>query len=303
MNGKLKRAESAPLYPNAENLQKLETEVNAYSAEVSKLTKTLLHLQLPAEPIGLTEFQQAFKDTLSQSKAAAEAAKVGLPKDFALGFPRYASETPKSPEASRQLMDYVKAVDAIVQGAIKSGVASIDSLQRSELEVEKPDAPPPPPPTPAEAKRRARLKTSNKEAPPPVQMAQVTERRTVTLGLTTDQEPLMNFMNLLADANAMPYFTVVRQFHVENEKQEGPPKNIQIPTNSSSEPKDGPVASSVAAEPVEGEAPAAPKVEIIEAPKAAAPDALAIMGHEKLKVHLEIDIVRFQDSAEAAPAK
>jgi hypothetical protein len=300
MNGNLKRAESSALYPNQQNVEKLEGQVNDYSKEVSSLTKTLLHLQLPAEPIGVTEFQQSFKDMLAGTKATAEDSKVALPKDFALGFPRYASEPPKSPEAARQLFDYVKSVDAIVQGAIKSGVTSIDSLQRSELEVEKPDAPPPPPPSAAQLKR-SKLKTSKKAAAPPAQVAQVTERRSVNLDITTDQAPLMALLNLLADANAMPYFTVVRILHVENEKQEGPLKSIQAPSATASE-EESKTAPAAAANPDDPNAPPpAPVVETIEAPKPASPDALAIMGHEKLKVHLEIDVVRFQDG-NSAPA-
>jgi hypothetical protein len=303
VNRKLVSAEGAKLYPNEENQNKLAAAVNEYEGAVGGLTQVLLHLQKPAVSILDTEFQAALKQRISEVKGAADG-KTALPKDFNLGFDAYTKSLPKSPEASRQLNDYFEAVSAIVNACIDSGVASIDTLERSELDIEKPDAPPPPPPTKAElkaAKSKSRSKGKGKVAVP-VQMTQVVERRQLTLQLTTDQTPLMNLMNTLADANQMPFFTVVRLAHIENEKQAGPSTNISAPrasTPSREEPAPQPENDGAAS----GQAPKPAAVEVIVPEKAASPDAIAVMGHEKLKVQLIIDIVRYQEASTAAASK
>jgi hypothetical protein len=297
---KLASAEGAPLYPNQENVEKLATQVNEYETAVGGLTQVLLHLQQPAKPILDTEFQSVLKQRISDVKASAEG-KTALPKDFNLGFDAYTKSLPKSPEAARQLNDYFEAVDAVVNACINSGVASIDSLTRTELDIEKPEPPPPPTETPAQKKAtsKSRTKGKAKASTTPVQMTQVVERRQLILLLTTDQVPLMNLLNTLADANQMPFFTIVKLAHIENEKQEGPLTSTSVPLPPpTNEDAEAPVTPS--ANP-DGSAPAAPTgPEIIMAAKPSATDAIAIMGHENLKVQLNVDIVRYQEAPTTA---
>ena len=124
------------------------------------------------------------------------------------------------------------------------------------------------------------------------------ERRQLNLTITTDQKPLQALMNALASPSKMPYFTVVRNIRVENEKQEGPSRNAPIDLG-----KETDVTKPEPEHKTENAENAAPKVEVITAPKAAKPDAVAVIGGEKLKVYLEIDLISFvTPAAETADA-
>ena len=141
------------------------------------------------------------------------------------------------------------------------------------------------------------------------------ERRTLTLTLTTDQGPLQTVLNDLASPSKMPYFAAVRLARVQNEKNEGPLRAAvaqELSRNTASLSTEDPnavptenVVISPEGNPVTTEA--APASNKIEAAKPGVKDAVGVLGQEKLKVYLEIDLIRFLDpnasSAGASPAK
>jgi hypothetical protein len=281
----------AKLFPSEENVKEKEASVVEYEQAVNTLGTVLLKLQQPVAPLSETEFQAKLKSGIARVKGAAGNA-TKLPKEFAFGFDTYTSSLPKSAQVATELGDYLAAVEAVTDLAIASGVASIDSIARSELQVEKGAPPPaPPPPTKKGGAKSAAGKGTGKAVK---EIAKVVERRTLTLTLTADQAPLQKLMNELASPSRMPYFTVVRQLRIENEKQEGPLRG----SLSLAPPPDAGLPAPT--EPLPGGTPdaaAAPKVEVIEPAKPAAPDAQAVFGDEKLKIYLEIDIVRYLEPA------
>jgi hypothetical protein len=303
MNSKLVKVEGAKIYPTAENVEKLDKQVTDYEDSVEKLTRVLLNLQQPAPAVIDTDFQAKLKQSIGDIKEQAAQAKVELPKEFNLGFDVYTRSLPKSPAAAEQLNDYFMGVDAVVRACIKSGVSSIDDLKRSELAIEKPDAPAPPPPTKAQLRTRKRSK-GNAAPAKAIALTQVVERRQLTLNITSDQDGLISLLNMLADANTMPYFTVVRQLRIENEKQEGPSRgqvlSSQISSGAQFDPGNSSNDAPASGAPEEG---AVAKPTEIIAPKASAPDAVAVMGQEKIKAQLVIDVVRFQEVADATETK
>ncbi len=257
--------QSAKIYPNEENNTLLGKKVSEYQDEVEKLRGVLLHLQQPFKPLSETEFQTRLKEKATAIRQKAEAAGLTLPADFALGFNEYTATLPKSASIAAELGVHLDVIDKIITTLIESGAKSLDSLERTKPEIEKGA---PTLPVPASGKPvTAALNTTEP----------VMDRYPIKLSFTTDQAPLQNLMNVLSNPNpnVMPHFTVVRLLSIENEKNEGPLKSdIKVASEAS------------------GTVPATP-TEVI----AAKPDAVTIMGEELLKVYLEVDYMRFRDSA------
>ena len=289
---KVASQEKAALYPSQENVDALAQKVSSYEEAVGKLGDVLLRLQPKTPDIKDTEFQAALKEKIAAVRAKADQAKCGLPKDFAFGFDVYGRQVPPA-AAAVELKDYFDSVDAIVAAVIENGVSSIDSFERSELKIEKgePQSKPEPVQPEKKSKSKSTSKPGSKLTKPAKEITKVVERRQVTMTITTDQRPLQALMNILASPTKMPYFTVVRNLRIENEKQDGPLRNLPLPASSSVEPP-SPEAKPSDKPAAEGE-PAHAKVEVLTAPKPLAADAVAVIGGEKLKVYLEIDLIKF----------
>ncbi len=307
--------EKARLYPSEANVEEKDEKVSAYEDEVSKLGGVLTTLQseVASKPIQDTEFQARLKQRIAEIRDKAGPRLPG--KDFAFGFDAYTRALPNN-EATQELNEYFDGVDAVVTAALDLGTRKIVSLSRSDLDVEKgtkkaKKAPPPPPPAKPSTKSKKKGKGKGPDAAPkPPPTMKVVERRVLTLDLVTDQAPLQAFLNTLASATQMKYFTIVRLLRIENEKTEGPPTKAAVATGNGGLQtlnKDGlvtPVAADTTPTPSanDGAAAAAPKVEVITAAKPEKPDAVKVMGGEELRVHLEIDLVRFLEP-DAEPAK
>ncbi len=293
------------VFPSLENVTAKDDAISEYEEAVGKLGTVLLALQQPVVPLSDTEFQAKLKQRIAETrKAAIDPATnqpiTKLPKEFSFGFDSYNSNLPRSGEAATQLGDYLAAVDAVVNLCISSGVSSIDSIERSELAIEKGIVAPPPAPvkevkkSPATKNRKG--KQAAKKADVVKEIAKVVERRQLTLTFTCDQGSLQLVMNKLASPSEMLHFTVVRQLRVENEKQEGPLRGslprLDLPTTPAPTSEDGTTPAVVPTPPAPAPAGAA-KTQVIEPAQPAAPDAQPVFGAEKLRVYMEIDLVRF----------
>lgn len=289
---KVATQEKAPLYPSEENVDALAKKVSAYEDGVGKLGDVLLRIQPKSEDIKDTEFQAKLKEKIAAVRAKADQAKCNLPKDFAFGFDVYGRQVPPA-AAAVELKDYFDSVEAIVAALIDNGVASIDTFERSELKIEKgePEVKPEPARTESKSKAKSASKIRGKASKPAKEITKVVERRHLTMTITTDQRPLQAVMNILASPTKMPYFTVVRNLRIENEKQDGPLRNMPMPAGTPEVNHDSGVKQ-VEPQSKEGET-AAPKLEVITAPKPLPPDAVAVIGGEKLKVYLEVDVIKF----------
>ena len=317
LSGKIVKMEKAKLYPNEENLQAKDDKVSAYEDEVGKLGAVLLNLQkdVTTKPITDTDFQGKLKQRIVEFREKAQTAKAVIPKEFAFAFDSYTRSLPTQ-AATQDLNDYLDGVDAIVSAALDAGVSRIDSLQRTELAVEKDgskarkrEAAKPAPAPAAKIKKKPGKKGAKepKVAKAPVEITKVVEKRTVTLDITADQAPLQAFLNTLASATLMKHFTVLRLARIENEKLEGPltngkPKNS--PPGYKLEDNNG-LINPVAVEPPPPDGAAdkekdKTKVEAIPVVKAEHPDAEKVLGGEMLKAHLEIDLMRFLEPDSAA---
>jgi hypothetical protein len=288
--------------PTADNVAKRDKHLSEYADKVNQLRGALLAVQQGTKPISETEFQARLKDIAAEMKRLAKAAGVkDLPDDFALGFDKYSSQPPRSPEIAAELNVHLDAMQKLVTACIEAGVTSIDMLDRTKLENE--DAPVPTKAAPvvkpkagaASAARKAKgvkkpVITEQAAAEP------VLDRYPIKLLITTDQGPFQNLVNTLCHPGKMPYFMVLRLVRIENSRTDGPTKDEinQRRTSAAQSASPENAAPKPAAEPPKPGAAAAPAAQVITPPRPATPDAFDIMGREQLKVYLEIDYIRFR---------
>lgn len=310
-NNSLAGMKSADLYPSQENLDKKKALVDEYEKKVTDLSRVLLLLQPAVEPISETDFQAKLKTKIAEVRT--KAGKITqLPGDFALGFSEYTASLPKSAAIAKELSDYLDASEAVVNTLIDAGVDSVESFERSQLSSESGEAaaPAPPPPPPSRPGMPApRPGMPQKPGVAPKEVAKMVERRTLTITLTADQGAVQTVLNQLASPSKMPHFTAIRLMRTENEKNEGPMRATvaqELSRNQTPPPEEGFEQVVVSPDGTAEAAPAGP--EVLTAPKPANKDAVGVLGQEKLKVYLEIDLIKFintadNEVADAAAAK
>ena len=283
--------------PTPENVAIRDRHLAEYAEKVNQLRGALLAVQQGAKPISETEFQARLKDRAAEMKRLAKATGMKeLPDEFALGFEKYSTQPPRSPEMAAELNIHLDAVEKLVATAIEAGVTSIDLLERTKLENEDIQAPPK---APAVKPKSGRVSTKKGAKKPVITEAAASEpvldRYPIKLLVTTDQGPFQNLINTVCHPGKMPYFLVTRLVRVENTRIDGPTKD-EINQRMASAAQAG--AGALAPKPPEPVKPGAPPAApVIEPPKPATPDAFDIMGREQLKVYLEIDYIRFRPAA------
>lgn len=282
VNISLANLKGASLAPTPENLAQKQALVQAYEASVGKLSKVLYTLQPEDKVISNTDFQAKLKTKIAEIKKDGSAI---LPAEFNLGFDQYTSELPKSDQVAAELSTYLDSVDQIVRVVMKSGVASLISMERSPLASEKGDAST----TPAPRSTNVRGGQSRAAAAPaPVS---ITERRKVQIMIRADQSALQTFLSALASPSEMPYFTVARLVRVENEAQIGPARTASA---------DAPPAPGATSDPNAATAPGDQAKPTPVGKQAAPADSQVVLGREMLRAYIEIDLVKFLNPQTAA---
>lgn len=271
----------ARLAPTAENLKIKQALVDEYAGNVNKLAAALLILQPSVPPIKDIEFQAKLKTKIAETRKSAGLSKMALPPEFALGFDEYTKDLPKSAEAATELSSYVDAMAEIVKLFMNSGVESLDLLERSKLTIEQ-DQP-------------TNSQPGNVRTGMPGQAgAAIFEKRQISAILTLDQGALQLLASRFANPSEMPYFTTIRLLRIENQRQEGPLRaDMKLPSaqgeGGAPPPQGNPTP--------EGAKPAAS--DEIKPPPAAPVDSIPVIGEERLKVRMEIDLVKFLDAAKS----
>ncbi len=279
VNTSLANLKSANLAPTPENLAQKQALVQAYEKSVGQLSLVLYTLQPEDKPTTNTELQAKLKTKVADIKKEGAGR---LPAEFNLGFDQYANELPKNDQVAAELSTYIDSVDSIVRLALKSGIRTIDMLDRSLLPSEKGESTKP---QPAVSKSKAKGQQGRQAAPAP---ASITERRQVRLTVRTDQAGLQALLSGLTSPSDMPFFTVARLVRIENEVQVGPMRtNLTAaapPEQASTDPN----------------APAKPApVGVQPAPV----DSMVVLGRETLRAYIEIDLVKFLNPQTAAAGR
>lgn len=281
-NAQIAQLNSMRLAPTEANLQAKKAQVEDFAANVNKLGAALLILQPPLAPTKDIEFQAKLKAKVADIRKQSATFKTALPADFAFGFDDYTSSLPKSEAAATELSGYLDAVEELVKLCMKSGVESVDSLDRTKLAVEGAAA------TAAQGQQQQRNVRGAQQASPGDALL---EKRSINLVLTLDQGALQLLTSRLANPSEMPYFTTLRLLRVENQRQEGPPRSeAVVPTEGALQPS---ATTDASGNPVAAESASSNEIR----PPAPAPvDSIPLIGQEKLKVRMEIDLVKFLDA-------
>lgn len=286
-NISLARLKGAPLAPTPENLAQKQKLVQEYTNEVGKLSLVLYKLQPEDKPTSNTEFQAKLKARIAEIKKAGGGR---LPAEFNLAFDQYTSELPKSDQVAAELSTYLDSIEAITRLLLKSGVKSVDQLERSLLSSEK-----------GEADKQSRQASKSKGAAKGVAQASsainITERRQVRVVVRADQGALQTLLSSLASPSEMPFFTVAKLVRIENEAQVGPPRVAAgSSTDASLDPAATPAEAGQATPAAADAKPTTPGIQ------PAAPDSHVVLGRETLRAFIEIDLVKFLNPQASAAA-
>ncbi|MBE2284851.1 MAG: hypothetical protein IAE77_15430 [Prosthecobacter sp.] len=266
----------ARLAPTEANVKAKQAVVEEYAGVVNRLGTALLILQPPVQPIKDIEFQAKLKNKIADARKAAGLVKMALPAEFAFGFDEYTAGLPKSAEAAAELSSFLDATDELVKLFMQCGVQSVDLFERSTLPVEGL-------PTPTKQGNQSVRQPQQQPVAPGI-----LEKKQISVILTLDQGPLQLLVSRLANPSEMPFFMSLRLLRIENERQEGPLRSeVQVPAD----------AAALTADPGAAQADAKPAGDEIKPPPPAPVDSVPVIGKERLKVRMEIDLVKFLEGA------
>ncbi len=199
--GKLRDLQRNHPYPDIDNRKKLEGQKTEFQKKITAFQKKLTESTLPDEPLSPTEFQDKLKETVARvtAKAAGDAHldlqnKSG--ERFYMGFPEYASKSPKEslvPQLSREL----SAFESIINLMLAAKDVVLIELKREE------------PKSAAKAERK------------------LVHHSNFTLKFTSSDFHFRNILNGIVGNKE--HFFIVRRITVENSKPQAPPKNDTAP--------------------------------------------------------------------------
>lgn len=265
----------ARLAPTDANVKAKAAVVEEYANVVNRLGTALLILQPPVQPIKDIEFQAKLKNKIADARKAAALSKMALPAEFAFGFDEYTAGLPKSAEAAAELSSFLDATDELVKLFMQCGVQSVDLFERSTLPIEGLPAP---------------TRPGNQAVRQPQQPVApgILEKKQISVILTLDQGPLQLLVSRLANPSDMPFFMSLRLLRIENERQEGPLRSeVQVPADAAAGAAIDPAATQ----------PETKASDEIKPPPPAPVDSVPVIGKERLKVRMEIDLVKFLEAA------
>ncbi len=284
----LDRLEKAPLSRTKENAAKKTTLVKTYVDQVQALNTSMMAWQTPLNDSESNEsFQKKLNEAVKAVRANGVSSQVKVPEKFDLGMDKYLAGFPV-PGTAPRLSAQLDSLIFLINAAMSAGVSSIDSLTRGELAFEKETTGTTPtasaaltPAQKAAAKKAEAEAKSKAKAPagPAVDESTVLERQPLTLTVTGKNHSVIALLEALANTSPekmAPHFFVIRTLRVENQLKDGPAKTQTVEKKENEET-----------------GPDGKKSVVIR-------DAMYLLGNEQVKMHLDLDLIRF--AAEAAPA-
>jgi len=273
---------SSKLFPDDSNLAAKIEKVDAYEASVDALQAKLVASQRALKEVPQQDFPRILLAAYDQTAAAAAAAMVTLPDNFYFGMEVYKNGLP--PAAACSMLEWqLDGIRFLTNILIDERIDSLDRITRETLPVESADA------------GKETAEKGGKTASPPVRRTagddvayepgRVMETTRFTIDFTADHAAFERVLNRISNEKSFFYWT--RSLRVENEKKEGPPKGqpfapIPVPTDPAADPVAP--ADPAAADPAAAE----------ELKPLAMIDVREILGTEKVRASLVIDLVRFK---------
>ncbi len=196
---RIRKLESAELYPNEKNLKKLTDQISAFEIEVNKVHDQLKAFQKPLPSVSDQEFPPQLRAAKEEFEAYALGKEVTTPTDFYLGMDAYQFQLPR-PEATGILAFQLGAIQQVLKLVIDSGADEIYSLAREQTAVE--------------------------VGQPNPELTERVVKYTFKLGFQTTHKGFQDFLNQVS--NDKDYFFIVRVLRVDNEEKDGPTIDSEI---------------------------------------------------------------------------
>ena len=279
--GQVTTLQTAPLYPNQENVDKKRAQVDAFSAQVDKLHTAMIAYQRALDTTITPDAVNAkFGKYKAQLEAMAQGRNIKLPAHFDMGLARYLAGTPRL--SATPQVDYLgDSVNGLILNLFKNGITQLDAVNCPEQAYEKDDPPPPPPPsaTKKPAPKPATAKKEKTPAAPKVELPALDEvkvftRYKIQLTFTGSEKSVQDSLNQIGNMPSGGPFYVINSIRIENEKKDGPPKGTPFAATPITPPAGAPADA---------------------AASSAMIDARYILGNEKITAAVDIDLVRFLD--------
>jgi hypothetical protein len=262
----LARLRSLKPYPDQENLEKLLAQKKAYTEMVAQVREKLASAVGAIEPMTPEQFQDKLRAAVSEVQKLADEQKVGLFKDFYLGFPEYQTSPPRS-EASPRLGWQLQAISLVIKKLIENRVTEIAELKRDPLPEESGSKPSPP------ARERG---GPGPEGGTP----EFVERYPFNIVFKADQSRFRATLNQLS--NTKEHFLIVETLKVVNEQATGPARGAKAGIGASVAPGPGAGGVNVLLGGAAATGSAAPRLQFV-------------VGTEKLDVTMRVAAVDFMN--------
>jgi len=250
----LSRLERLAPYPSTDNLRKMKAHAEDYASALGKLKDELKMRVAPAAPMAPNEFQSHLRVAMNSVADKARANKVKLPDKFYLGFDEFASTLPNESVAPLLGQELVQ-IEWLVNGLLDARVEALSAFRRSPL--------------PEEHGTAATLPAAGAKPNAATTAPKLLERNVVELTFLSTPGAARKVINQIAGASQE--FCIIRELHVRNEKDKGPPRESGGETSTvPSIPAPSPAAKTIPAATLN-----------------------FIVGNEKIETTAKIEIVRF----------
>jgi hypothetical protein len=255
----LNRLERLAPYPSEANLRRMKAHADDYAAALANLKEELRTRVIPLSPMAPNEFQSRLRLAMTALADKSRANKIRLPDKFYLGFDEFASALPN--EAAAPLLGQELAqIEWLLDALFEARVDALISFRRTPLPEEHGTAVP----TVTPATRK----------PGAVALPKLLERNVVEATFVSTPAAARRVLNQIAGANQ--HFFIVRLWHVRNEKDKGPPRDVGSDSAGVMTAEPRPAATGSPA-----------------APPSRAATLKFIVGSERIETTAKIEIVRF----------
>ena len=198
----LNRLEGLTPFPSEENLRKFREEAVEYAAAIERFTGELRKHAVPLAPMAPNEFQSRLRLVENAVAERARASSVRLPDKFHLGFDEFASSLPTERAAPLLGWELVQ-IEWLLDTFFEARVDALTSFQR----------------------RAARASSAPAGQKPDAGTGLAAlERNVVEATIVSTPAAARKVLNQIAGSSQ--HFFVVRFWHVKNEKDKGPPREV-----------------------------------------------------------------------------
>lgn len=195
------RLEHLTPFPNEQNVQKTQLELENYGVRLTALKGELSAQVLAATPLAPNEFQTRLRQAIGNTAEKARANRVKLPEDFHLGFDEFVAALPGTSDAPL-LGQELQQIELLAGILIDAKVDGITNLKRGVLPSGTAAAPTPAPKN------------------PPAAAKPIVERSVVDLTFAASPSALRKVLNQIATSERQ--FFIVRTLYVRNDQLKGP---------------------------------------------------------------------------------